>query len=48
MRSVKQREIKETLIVKELPKTQVYYGFNGGFNKADVVSHIGAGVISKN
>jgi len=45
--SVKQREIKETLIVKELPKNQVYYGFNGGFNKADVVSHVGAGVILK-
>jgi len=45
--SVKQREIKETLIVKELPKTQVYYGFNGGFNKADVVSNVGAGVIVK-
>lgn len=45
--SVKQREIKETLIVKELPKTQVYYGFNGGFNKTDVVSNIGAGVIVK-
>lgn len=44
---VKQREIKETLIVKELPKTQLYYGFNGGFNKADVVSNIGAGVILK-
>lgn len=44
---VKQREIKETLIVKELPKMQVYYGFNGGFNKADVVSHIGAGVLIK-
>lgn len=45
--SVKQREIKETLIVKELPKTQVYYGFNGGFNKADVVSNVGAGIIIK-
>jgi len=44
---VKQREIKETLIVKELPKTQVYYGFTGGFNKADVVSNIGAGVLIK-
>lgn len=44
---VKQREIKETMIVKELPKMQVYYGFNGGFNKADVVSHIGAGVLVK-
>lgn len=44
---VKQREIKETLIVKELPKTQVYYGFTGGFNKADVVSNIGAGLLVK-
>lgn len=44
---VKQREIKETLIVKELPKTQVYYGLNGGFNKTDVVSNIGAGLIVK-
>ena len=44
---VKQREIKETMIVKELPKTQGYYGFNGGFNKTDVVSNVGAGVIVK-
>jgi len=44
---VKQREIKETLIVKELPKTQVYYGFTGGFNKADVVSNVGAGILVK-
>ena len=45
--SVKQREIKETLIVKELPKTQVYYGLTGGFNKADVVSNVGAGLLIK-
>ena len=44
---VKQREIKETLIVKELPKNQVYYGLNGGFNKADVVTHVGAGLMLK-
>ena len=44
---VKQREIKETLIVKELPKNQLYYGLNGGFNKADVVSHVGAGLLLK-
>ena len=43
--SVKQRTIKETTIVKELPKTKVFYGFEGGFNKQDVVSHIGMGVI---
>ena len=45
--SVKQRTIKETMIVKELPKTQVYYGLTGGFNKADVVSNIGAGLLIK-
>ena len=43
--SVKQRTIKETTIVKELPKTKVFYGFEGGFNKKDVVSHIGTGII---
>lgn len=42
---VKQRQIKETLIVKELPKTKVFYGFEGGFNKTDVVSHIGTGIM---
>ena len=45
--NVKQRTIKETLIVKELPKTQVYYGFTGGFNKADVVSNLGVGALIK-
>ena len=43
--SVKQRVIKETTIVKELPKTKLFYGFEGGFNKADVVSHLGFGVL---
>ena len=43
--SVKQRTIKETTIVKELPKTKVFYGFEGGFNKADVVSHLGFGTL---
>jgi hypothetical protein len=43
--NVKQRTIKETTIVKELPKTKLFYGFEGGFNKADVVSHIGFGVL---
>jgi hypothetical protein len=44
---VKQIEIKEIPIVKELPKNQVYYGFNGGFNKEDVVSQVGAGLMLK-
>jgi hypothetical protein len=44
---VKQRTIKETTIVKELPKTQVFVGFNGGFNKKDVISNVGAGIVVK-
>lgn len=44
---VKERTIKEELIVKEPAKNQVYYGLNAGFNKADYVSAIGAGVILK-
>ena len=43
--SVKQRVIKETTIVKELPKTKIFYGLEGGFNKVDVVSHLGFGVL---
>jgi len=45
--NVKQRTIKETTIVKELPKTQVFWGFNGGFNKKDVISNVGAGIVVK-
>ena len=44
---VKERVIKEELIVKEPARNQVYYGLNAGFNKEDYVSAIGAGVILK-
>jgi hypothetical protein len=44
---VKERIIKEELIFKEPAKAQLYYGLNGGFNKADVVSHVGAGLMLK-
>lgn len=44
---IKERTVKETTIVKELPKNQVYWGFNGGFNKEDVVSNVSAGLILK-
>ncbi len=44
---VKERTIKEELIVKEPAKAQLYYGLNAGFNKEDYVSAIGAGVILK-
>lgn len=42
---VKERVINNTTIVKELPKTKIYYGLEGGFNKADVISHLGLGVL---
>jgi hypothetical protein len=45
--NVKERIIKEELIVKEPARNQVYYGLNGGFNKPDVVSHVGAGLLLK-
>ena len=43
--NVKEKVITNTTIVKELPKTKMYYGLEGGFNKADVVSHLGFGVL---
>jgi hypothetical protein len=45
--SVKQRTIKETMIVKEPARNQLYYGLNAGFNKEDYVSAVGAGLILK-
>jgi len=45
--SVKERTIKETMIVKEPAKAQVYWGLNAGFNKEDYVSAVGTGVLLK-
>jgi len=45
--NVKQRVIKETTIVKELPKNQVYFGFGGQFNKVDFIGGLSTGVILK-
>jgi hypothetical protein len=44
---VKERTIKETMIVKEPARNQVYYGLNAGFNKEDYVSAVGAGLMLK-
>lgn len=44
---VKERTIKEELIVKEPAKAQLYYGLNAGFNKTDYISSVGAGLILK-
>ncbi len=35
----------DTLRIPEPFKTKLFYGIEGGFNKNDVVTHIGAGVI---
>lgn len=40
--------VYNTTIVKELPKNEFYWGLNGGFNKEDVISNVGAGLILKN
>jgi hypothetical protein len=45
--NVKQRVIKETTIVKELPKNQVYFGFGGQFNKTDLITGLSTGLILK-
>lgn len=44
---LKEKTIKETTIVKELPKNQVYFGFNGGFNKEDIVNNVSTGFLLK-
>jgi len=40
--------VYNTTIVKELPKNEFYWGLNGGFNKDDIISNVGAGLILKN
>jgi hypothetical protein len=42
---VKEKVITNTTIVKELPKTKFFYGLDGGFNKADLISHLGMGLL---
>jgi hypothetical protein len=39
--------VYNTTIVKELPKNELYWGINGGFNKTDVISNVGGGLILK-
>jgi hypothetical protein len=45
--SIKQKTIKDTVNVKELPKTKIYYGPEGGFNHTNFVSHLGVAVLVK-
>ena len=43
--SVKQRTIKETMIVKELPKTKIFWGIGMGFDKTNYIHHVGANLL---
>lgn len=42
---IKQREIKETTIVKELPKSHIYWGIGMGFDKINYVNNINANLL---
>lgn len=39
--------VYNTKVVKDLPKTQLYYGFNLGLNRTDIFSSVGGGLILK-
>lgn len=39
--------IYNTTIVKELPKTQLYWGMTGGFNREDVVTNLSTSLLLK-
>lgn len=43
--NVKQRTIKETTIVKELPKTKIFWGIGMGFDKVNFINHVGANLL---
>lgn len=44
---VKERTINDKMIVKELPKVQVYYGPIVGIDKVQVLNSIGGGILLK-
>lgn len=44
---IKKMIVKDTIYTKEPKKTEIFFGFNGGFSKIDVTSHIGTGVMVK-
>jgi hypothetical protein len=43
--SVKQRTIKETTIVKELPKTKIFWGVGMGFDKVNYINNINVNLL---
>jgi hypothetical protein len=44
---IKRMIVKDTIYTKEPKKSQVFFGFNGGFSSPDLVSHISTGVLFK-
>ena len=44
---IKQMIVKDTIYTKEPKKGQMFFGFNGGLSKPDVVSHLGTGIMYK-
>jgi hypothetical protein len=44
---VKRMIVKDTIYTKEPKKNQLFFGFDGGLNKENVVSHIGTGILFK-
>ena len=45
--SVKERTVTDIKIVKELPKNQFFFGFNGTLNQQDVFGSVGTGFTLK-
>lgn len=45
--NVKQRTIKETTIVKELPKTNLYWGIGMGFDKVNYINNVNVNLMLK-
>ena len=44
---VKRMIVKDTIYTKEPKKNQLFFGFDGGLNKENVMSHIGTGILFK-
>ena len=44
---VKRMIVKDTIYTKEPKKNQLFFGLGGGFNRENVVSHIGTGILFK-
>ena len=44
---VKRMIVNDTIYTKEPKKNQLFFGFDGGINRENVVSHIGTGVLFK-